>query len=201
MKVLIVGGGGREHAIAQSVAKSEKVDKIYCTPGNAGIAALAECAPIGAMEFDKIVAFAKEKEVDLVIVGMDDPLVGGLVDELEAEGIRAFGPKKNAAILIYKAFSEEGAEYNVYKNEIQFLDNDTNNTAFENLQAIPKSIISKNCSYGDQFKQQIVDDYKRGDLSMRQLAEKYHCSLTSVQKFIGYTYQREYRKRITGTKG
>ena len=59
MKVLIVGGGGREHAIAQSVAKSEKVDKIYCTPGNAGIAALAECAPIGAMEFDKIVAFAK----------------------------------------------------------------------------------------------------------------------------------------------
>ena len=109
--------------------------------------------------------------------------------------------KKNAAILIYKAFSEEGTEYNVYKNEIQFLDNDTNNTAFENLQAIPKSIISKNCSYGDQFKQQIVDDYKRGDLSMRQLAEKYHCSLTSVQKFIGYTYQREYRKRITRTKG
>lgn len=108
MKVLIVGGGGREHAIAHSVAKSEKVDKIYCTPGNAGIAALAECAPIGAMEFDKIVAFAKEKEVDLVIVGMDDPLVGGLVDELEAAGIRAFGPKKNAAILEgSKAFSKD----------------------------------------------------------------------------------------------
>ena len=81
------------------MAKSDKVEKIYCTPGNAGIAELAECAPIGAMEFDKIVAFAKEKEVDLVIVGMDDPLVGGLVDELEAEGIRTFGPRKNAAIL------------------------------------------------------------------------------------------------------
>ena len=108
MKVLIVGGGGREHAIAQSVAKSEKADKIYCVPGNAGIASLAECAPIGAMEFDKIVAFAKEKEVDLVIVGMDDPLVGGLVDELEAAGIRAFGPKKNAAILEgSKAFSKD----------------------------------------------------------------------------------------------
>ena len=91
MNVLIVGSGGREHAIAYCVAKSEKVDKIYCTPGNAGIAQLAECAPIGAMEFDKIVAFAKEKEVDLVIVGMDDPLVGGLVDELEAAGIRALG--------------------------------------------------------------------------------------------------------------
>ena len=108
MKVLIVGSGGREHAIAYSVAKSDKVDKIYCTPGNAGIAEFAECAPVGAMEFDKIVAFAKEKEIDLVIVGMDDPLVGGLVDELEAAGIRTFGPRKNAAILEgSKAFSKD----------------------------------------------------------------------------------------------
>ena len=108
MKVLIVGSGGREHAIAYSVAKSEKVSKIYCAPGNAGISEYAECAPIGAMEFDKIVAFAKEKEIDLVIVGMDDPLVGGLVDELEAAGIRTFGPRKNAAILEgSKAFSKD----------------------------------------------------------------------------------------------
>lgn len=108
MNVLIVGSGGREHAIAYCVAKSEKADRIYCTPGNAGIAQYAECAPIGAMEFDKIVAFAREKEVDLVIVGMDDPLVGGLVDELEAAGIRAFGPKKDAAILEgSKAFSKD----------------------------------------------------------------------------------------------
>ena len=108
MKVLIVGRGGREHAIAYSVAKSDKVDKIYCTPGNAGIAEFAECAPIGAMEFDKIVAFAKEKEIDLCIVGMDDPLVGGLVDTLEEAGIRTFGPKKNAAILEgSKAFSKD----------------------------------------------------------------------------------------------
>ena len=98
MKVLIVGSGGREHAIAASVAKSTKVDKIYCAPGNAGIGGLAECVPIGAMEFDKIVAFAKEKNVDLTIVGMDDPLVG----------LRAFGPRKNAAILEgSKAFSKD----------------------------------------------------------------------------------------------
>ena len=84
MKVLIVGSGGREHAIATSVAKSKKVDKIYCAPGNAGIGLIAECVPIGAMEFDKIVAFAKEKEIDLTIVGMDDPLVGGLVDERDS---------------------------------------------------------------------------------------------------------------------
>ena len=108
MKVLIVGGGGREHAIATSIAKSSKVDKIYCAPGNAGIGLIAECVPIGAMEFDKIVAFAKEKEIDLTIVGMDDPLVGGLVDRLEDAGLKAFGPRKNAAILEgSKAFSKD----------------------------------------------------------------------------------------------
>lgn len=108
MKVLIVGSGGREHAIAASVAKSSKVDKIYCAPGNAGIAGLAECVPIGAMEFDKLTAFAKENAVDLTIVGMDDPLVGGLVDVMETEGLRVFGPRKNAAVLEgSKAFSKE----------------------------------------------------------------------------------------------
>ena len=108
MKVLIVGGGGREHAIAFCVAKSSKVEKMYCAPGNAGIAELAECVPIGAMEFDKLVTFAKEKEIDLAIVGMDDPLVGGLIDEFEKAGIRAFGPRKNAAILEgSKAFSKD----------------------------------------------------------------------------------------------
>lgn len=108
MKVLIVGSGGREHAIAASVAKSPKVDKIYCAPGNAGIGQIAECVPIGAMEFDKLVAFAKEEAIDLTIVGMDDPLVGGLVDEMEAAGLRVFGPRKNAAILEgSKAFSKD----------------------------------------------------------------------------------------------
>ena len=108
MKVLIVGGGGREHAIAYCVAKSSKVEKMYCAPGNAGIAELAECVPIGAMEFDKLVTFAKEKEIDLAIVGMDDPLVGGLIDEFEKAGIRAFGPRKNTAILEgSKAFSKD----------------------------------------------------------------------------------------------
>ena len=108
MKVLIIGGGGREHAIAECVSRSPKVEKIYCAPGNAGIAELAECVPITPMEFDKLVAFAKEKEIDLTIVGMDDPLVGGVVDAFEAAGLRAFGPRKNAAILEgSKAFSKD----------------------------------------------------------------------------------------------
>ena len=108
MNVLIVGSGGREHAIAASVAKSPKADKIYCAPGNAGIGQIAECVPIGAMEFDKLVTFAKEKEIDLTIIGMDDPLVGGIVDAFEAAGLRVFGPRKNAAILEgSKAFSKD----------------------------------------------------------------------------------------------
>ena len=108
MKVLIVGSGGREHAIAWKVAKSAKVDKIYCAPGNAGIAEFAECVPIGAMEFDKMAAVAKEHQVDLTVIGMDDPLVGGIVDVFEKEGLRVFGPRKNAAILEgSKAFSKD----------------------------------------------------------------------------------------------
>lgn len=107
MKVLIVGSGGREHAIAASVAKSSRVDKIYCAPGNAGIGKIAECVPLGAMEFEKLAAFAKEKKIDFTIIGMDDPLCGGIVDVFEAAGLKVFGPRKDAAILEgSKAFSK-----------------------------------------------------------------------------------------------
>ena len=138
MKVLIVGSGGREHAIAASVAKSSKVSKIYCAPGNAGIGQIAECVNIGAMEFDKLVAFSKENAIDFVIVGMDDPLVGGLVDELEAAGIRTFGPKKNAAILEgSKAFSKDlMKKYNIPT------------AAYENFDDADAAIAYlENCSY------------------------------------------------------
>ena len=108
MKILIVGGGGREHAIAWKLAKSPKVEKMYCAPGNAGIAEVAECVNIGVMEFDKLVAFAKEHEIDLTVVAPDDPLALGAVDAFEAAGLRAFGPRANAAILEgSKAFSKD----------------------------------------------------------------------------------------------
>ena len=125
MKVMIVGGGGREHAIAMSVAKSSKVAKIYCLPGNAGIEEVAECAPIGPMEFEKIRDFAKEKKIDLAVIGMDDPLVGGLTDVLEEAGIRTFGPRKNAAILEgSKAFSKDlMKKYNIPAAAYENFDN------------------------------------------------------------------------------
>lgn len=99
MDILIVGGGGREHAIAMALRRSPKVEKLYCAPGNAGIAEIAECVPIEPMEFEKLLTFAKEHRIDLTVVGMDDPLVGGIVDVFERAGIRIFGPRKNAAIL------------------------------------------------------------------------------------------------------
>ena len=143
MKVLIVGSGGREHAIAWKVAQSPKVDKIYCAPGNAGIEEYAECVNIGAMEFDKLVAFAKEKEIDLTVIGMDDPLVGGVVDAFEAEGLRVFGPRKNAAILEgSKAFSKDlMKKYNIptaaYEN---FTDPDE---AIKYLETVKMPIVLK----------------------------------------------------------
>ncbi|SEA03113.1 phosphoribosylamine--glycine ligase [Lachnospiraceae bacterium NK3A20] len=108
MKVLLVGGGGREHAIAEAIIRSKRVDKLYCAPGNAGIAKIAECADIGVMEFDRLIAFAKEKEIDLTVCSQDDPLCAGIADAFEAAGLRIFGTRKNAAIIEgSKAFSKE----------------------------------------------------------------------------------------------
>lgn len=108
MKILVVGSGGREHAICWKLSQSPKAEKIYCAPGNAGIAELAECVPIGVMEFERLADFAEEQQIGLTVVGMDDPLIGGLVDVFEARGLRVFGPRKNAAILEgSKAFSKE----------------------------------------------------------------------------------------------
>ncbi len=108
MDVLIVGSGGREHAIATAVKRSKKAGKIYCAPGNGGISQIAECVDITAMEFDKLADFAEEKNIGLTIIGMDDPLVGGIVDVFEKRGLRVFGPRKNAAIIEgSKAFSKD----------------------------------------------------------------------------------------------
>lgn len=108
MNVLIVGSGGREHAIAAAVAKSSQADQVYCAPGNAGIASVAKCVDIGAMEFEKLADFAEQNEVGLTIIGMDEPLVGGVVDVFEQRGLRVFGPRKNAAVIEgSKVFSKD----------------------------------------------------------------------------------------------
>ena len=99
MKILVVGSGGREHAIVWKLAQSPKAEKIYCAPGNAGIAEIAECVPISATAIKSLADFAEEKQIDLTVIGMDDPLMLGVVDEFESRGLRVFGPRANAAIL------------------------------------------------------------------------------------------------------
>ena len=143
MKVLIIGSGGREHAIATAVNKSKRVDKIYCAPGNAGIAAIAECVSIGVMEFDKMADFAVDNKIDLVIVGPDDPLVGGIVDVLKSKGLKVFGPDKKAAILEgSKAFSKDlMKKYNIPTAAYENFDNAED--AIEYLKTAKMPIVLK----------------------------------------------------------
>ena len=143
MKVLITGSGGREHAIAWKVAQSKKVDKLYCAPGNAGIAQIAECVDIGVMDFDKLTAFAREKEIDLTIIGPDDPLAAGAVDAFEAAGLKVFGPRKNAAVLEgSKAFSKDlMKKYNIPTASYETFDSPE--AALTYLETAPMPIVLK----------------------------------------------------------
>lgn len=187
MKVLVVGGGGREHAIVNAVAKSPRVDKIYCVPGNAGIAKLAECAPIGVMEFDKIVMFALEKQIDFCIVGPDDPLVAGLVDVLQTAGIKAFGPEKKAAILEgSKAFSKDlMKKYNIPTAKYENFENSKDAIAFLSNCSFPVVLkadglalgkgvlICKDYDEAVSGVHEIMDDKKFGTAGNKMVIEEF----------------------------
>ena len=222
MKVLIVGSGGREHAIAVSVSKSPRVDKIYCAPGNAGIGQIAECVPIGAMEFDKIVSFAKEKEIDLTIVGMDDPLVGGLVDEMEAVGLRVFGPRKNAAILEgSKAFSKDlMKKYNIptaaYENfddpsqALKYLENAKMPVVLKaDGLALGKGVlICQNLEEAKEGVKTIMEDKKFGSAGNRMVVEEFMTGReVSVLSFVdGKTIKimssaQDHKRALDGDQG
>ena len=150
MKILIIGGGGREHAIAWKLSKSPRVEKIYCAPGNAGIAEIAECVNIGVMEFDRQVAFAKEHGIDLTVVAPDDPLAAGAVDAFEAAGLRAFGPRANAAILEgSKAFSKDlMKKYNIPTAAYEVFDNAEDALAYLETAPIPTVIKADGLALG-----------------------------------------------------
>lgn len=173
MKVLVVGGGGREHAIVWKLSQSEKVDKIYCAPGNGGIAELAECVPIGVMEFDKLTAFAKENSIDLTVVAPDDPLAAGAVDAFEAAGLRAFGPNKAAAIIEgSKAFSKElmkkysipTAQYEIFEDSgsaIEYIKNENKFPVVVKADGLALGkgvIIAKTLEEAENAVHEIMDD-------------------------------------------
>lgn len=139
MKILLVGGGGREHAILHAIAKSPRVDKIYVAPGNAGMADMAELVNIGVMEFDKLVAFAREHEIDLTVCSQDDPLCAGIVDAFEEAGLRIFGTRKNAAIIEgSKAFSKDlMKKYNIPTAAYETFDDPANAEEYLKSQKMP----------------------------------------------------------------
>ena len=143
MKVMIIGSGGREHTLAWKIKQSPLVDKLYCAPGNGGIASLAECVPIKAMDIDGVVSFAKKEKIDLVMVAPDDPLAAGMVDALQEAGIRAFGPVKAAAIIEgSKAFSKElMKKYNIPTADYEIFDN--SNAAIEYLKTSKYPVVVK----------------------------------------------------------
>ena len=143
MKVLVIGGGGREHAICWKLSKSPKVDELYCAPGNVGIAEVAKCVDIGVMDFEKMADFAKKEAFDLIVVGPDDPLAGGIVDVLEEKGLRVFGPRKNAAILEgSKAFSKDlMKKYGIPTAAYETFD--TPEAALKYLETAPVPIVLK----------------------------------------------------------
>ena len=188
MKILVVGGGDREHTIVWKIAQSDKVSKIYCAPGNGGISQLAECVDISATDIDAMVAFAKEKEIDLVMVAPDDPLVMGMVDAMEAAGIRAFGPRKNAAIIegskvfskdLMKKYNIPTAGYEVFTDSssaIAYLKEQNSYPAVikaEGLALGKGVIIAQNEDEAIDAIHEIMDDKKFGDSGNRVVIEEF----------------------------
>ena len=188
MKILVVGGGGREHTIVWKIAQSPKVDKIYAAPGNAGIARLAECVDIAATDIEAMVAFAKKKNIDLCMVAPDDPLVLGMVDAMENAGIRAFGPRKNAAIIeSSKVFSKDlMKKYNIPTAAYEVFTNSDDAIAYLKAQntyptvikaeglALGKGvIIAQNEQEAIDGIHEIMDDKKFGDSGNRVVIEEF----------------------------
>lgn len=187
MKILVIGSGGREHTIVWKIAQSPKAEKIYCAPGNGGISELAECVDINVMDKEKMVAFAKEKQIDLVMVAPDDPLVDGMVDAMEAAGIRAFGPKANAAIIEgSKAFSKElmkkynipTAGYEVFtdsKSAIEYLEKGTFPAVIkaDGLALGKGVIIAQDIEEAKQAVHEMIDDGKFGKSGSRVVIEEF----------------------------
>lgn len=188
MDILVVGGGGREHTIVWKIAQSPLAGKIYCAPGNGGIAEIAECVDISATDIEGIVNFAKEKNVGLVMVAPDDPLVMGMVDALEKEGIRAFGPRANAAVIegskvfskdLMKKYNIPTAGYEVFTESdkaIEYIKRQNSYPAVikaEGLALGKGVIIAQNEAEAVDGIKEIMEDKKFGDSGNRVVIEEF----------------------------
>lgn len=171
MKILVVGGGGREHAIIKKLKENSSIEKIYALPGNGGISCDAECVDIGAKDISGIVEFAKAKGIDYAVVAPDDPLVLGCVDELEKAGIPCFGPKKNAAIIEgSKAFSKElMKKYNIPTANYETFDNMENAIKYAKASRLPVVIKADGLALGKGVI--IAKTHEEAEIAIREMME------------------------------
>ncbi|MDF2842075.1 MAG: phosphoribosylamine--glycine ligase [Herbinix sp.] len=222
MKILIIGSGGREHAIATKVAMSPKVTKLFCAPGNAGIAEVAECVNISVNEYVQLAEFAVKESIDLTIVGPDDPLVGGVVDVFENRGLRVFGPRKNAAIIEgSKVFSKElMKKYNIPTAAYESFDHPSQAVAYIKNKAYPLVLKADGLALGkgvlicnnhkealDGIKQ-IMEDKQFGSAGDRLVIEDFvvgrevsvlaFCDGTNI---IPMTSAQDHKRAKDGDKG
>jgi len=222
MRVLVVGGGGREHAIVYKLCQSPKIDKIYCAPGNAGIAELAQCVDISATDIQSLLNFAKKENIDFTVVGMDDPLVMGIVDEFEKEGFKIFGPKKNAAIIEgSKAFSKEFMKkYNIPTAKYKTIDNYKDAVEYVERQKFPVVVkadglalgkgvlICNNFEEAENALKQIMIDKKFGNSGNKVVIEEFLTgSEVSVLSFcdgktvVPMVSAQDHKRALDGDKG
>ena len=188
MKVLVIGGGGREHAIIWKLAQSKNVSKIYCAPGNGGITDLAECVPIDVMDFEKLTKFARENNIDLTVVAPDDPLAAGAVDAFEANGLRAFGPNKAAALIegsksfskdLMKKYNIPTADYEVFENSTDAINYIKANNKFpvvvkaDGLALGKGVIIAKSFEEAENAVHDILDDKVFGSAGAKVVIEEF----------------------------
>lgn len=169
MKVLVVGSGGREHAIIWKLKQSPDVTKLYCAPGNAGIGKDCELVDIKATDIDGVVNFVKKEKIDYTVVAMDDPLVAGMIDALEAEGLRAFGPRKNAAIIEgSKAFSKDlMKKYHIPTAKYETFDNYSAAKAYVDSQELPIVIKADGLALGKGVL--ICNTYAEADEALKSI--------------------------------
>jgi len=172
MKVLVIGGGGREHALVWKISQSPKVDKIYCAPGNGGIAQLAECVNIKATDIDELVQFAVNADIDLTVVGPDDPLMMGVVDAFQEKGLRVFGPNQKAAIIEgSKVFSKNlMKKYNIPTAAYEVFDNREEALQYLNHVSYPTVIKAEGLALGKGV--MIAQNYEEAVQAVQDIMER-----------------------------
>ncbi len=222
MKVLVIGGGGREHTLVWKIRQSQNVNKIYCAPGNGGISKIAECVDIKTTDINKLINFAKANKIDLTIIGPDDPLAMGIVDEFEKEGLRVFGPNKKAAVIegskvfsknLMKKYNIPTAEYQVFEDSKEAIDYLRKSlypivVKAEGLALGKGVIIAQNYQEAITAVKEIMEDRVFGQAGNRVVIEEFLIgqevsvlTFTDGKTIIPMVSSQDHKRALDGDKG